>query len=261
MASGEDFNIAIISDLHMSQGRDPKTRKFDLKEDFFFDEVFVRFLAHLRRESQREERKWRLILAGDMVDCLQITALPPNQKFSLRKSEEKYGLGTAPDKTIWKMKVMMEGHPLFFSSLGTFISEGHICTIVSGNHDIEWSLPEIQKAFREEMKNKYLPPGVPDPDSVVSEKIEFCPWFYYEAGLIWVEHGQQYDGINSFDFLLYPYLPNSDELLLPSGSFFVRYLFNQVEQKDPFADNIKPASEYFKKYWIRLLFRKRWFNM
>jgi len=54
--------------------------------------------------------------------------------------------------------------------------------------------------------------------------------------------------MNSFDYLLYPHLPHSKELLLPGGSFFV-----QVEQKDPFADNIKPISAYLRKYWLRLL--------
>jgi UDP-2,3-diacylglucosamine pyrophosphatase LpxH len=88
---------------------------------------------------------------------------------------------------------------------------------------------------------------------MVCEQIEFCPWFYHEPGLLWVEHGHQYDGMNSFDYFLHPYLPRSSELMLPAGSFFVRYLFNKVEQKHPFADNIKPTSAYVRKYWLSLL--------
>ena len=110
-------------------------------------------------------------------------------------------------------------------------------------------------AFREEMK-KYLPDDVIKKEEVVSSQIEFCPWFYYEPGLIWVEHGNQYDGINSFDYFLFPYLPNSKELMLPSGSFFVRYLFNKVEQIDPFADNIRPLSRYLREYLLKLLFSR-----
>jgi len=41
--------------------------------------------------------------------------------------------------------------------------------------------------------------------------------------------------------------------MLPGGSFFVRYLFNKVEQEDPFADNIKPTSAYLRKYGFKLL--------
>lgn len=256
LARSDEFNLVIISDLHLSEGRHPVTKKFNLNEDFFFDEEFDRFLIYLEDESRRRNRKWRLIIAGDMVDFLQITRLPDSTEFELRKSEKKYGLGTHPDKTIWKMKVMMDGHWIFFKAVGRFICGGHKCTIMTGNHDIEWTVPEVQKAFRDEMK-KYLPDDVIKTEEVVSSQIEFCPWFYYEPSLIWVEHGNQYEGINSFDYFLFPYLPNSKELMLPSGSFFVRYFFNKVEQIDPFADNIRPLSSYLRKYSLKLLFSRR----
>lgn len=252
VAKPDEFNIAIVSDLHLSEGRDPHTKKFNRNEDFFFDDMFDRFLSHLEGETEGRGRKWRLIIAGDMVDFLQVTRLPDDSEFELRESEKQYGLGASPDKTVWKMKVVMEGHWIFFRALGRFIGNGNKCTLVIGNHDIEWSFPDVQKAFRQEMKN-YLPKGTRDATKVVSTQIEFCPWFYYEPGLIWVEHGHQYDGMNSFDNLLFPYLPSSNEAILPSGSFFIRYLFNKVEHKDSFADNIKPTSAYIKSYWLKLL--------
>jgi UDP-2,3-diacylglucosamine pyrophosphatase LpxH len=259
MFRSDVFNLVIISDLHLSEGRNPVTKKFNLNEDFFFDEEFDRFLVYLEAESQRRGKKWRLIIAGDMVDFLQITKLPEKAQFELRRSEAVYGLGTHPDKTIWKMKVMMNGHWIFFKGLGRFICAGNKCTIMTGNHDIEWTVPQVQRAFREKMK-EYLPEEDGKKEEVVSSQIEFCPWFYYEPGLIWVEHGNQYDGINSFDYFLFPYLPNSEELMLPSGSFFVRYLFNKVEQVDPFADNIQPLSSYLKKYFLTLLFSRSVLN-
>jgi UDP-2,3-diacylglucosamine pyrophosphatase LpxH len=253
MSRTDEFNIVIISDLHLSEGRHPVTKKFNLNEDFFFDEEFDRFLVYLEGESQRRGKKWRLIIAGDMVDFLQITRKPESLEFELKRSEKKYGLGTRPDRTIWKMKAMMDGHWIFFKGLGRFISAGNKCTIVTGNHDIEWTVLQVQMAFRAEMMERHLPKEVTNKEEVVASQIEFCPWFYSEPGLIWVEHGNQYDGINSFDYFLFPYLPNSKELMLPSGSFFVRYLFNKVEQIDPFADNIKPMSLFLKKYWFKLL--------
>jgi len=252
MINRDELNIVIVSDLHLSEGRDPRTKRFNRNEDFFFDANFDRFLSHLESETEHRNRNWRLIIAGDMVDFLQVTRVPDNSEFELRKSENDYGLGTSPEKTIWKMKIMMDGHWLFFRALGRFISRGNNCTIITGNHDIEWTVPEVRKAFREEMKN-YLPKGTRNANKVVSSQIEFCPWFYYEPGLIWVEHGHQYDGMNSFDYFLFPYLPNSNEVMLPSGSFFVRYLFNKVEHKDPFADNIKPTSTYIRRHWLKLL--------
>ena len=233
----EESNIVIISDLHLSQGRDPHTKKFNRNEDFFFDEQFDRFLSHLEYQTEHRSRSWRLIINGDMADFLQVTRRPRDSDFALREREKLYGLGTSPEKTVWKMKVMMDGHWMFFKALGRFLSTGNRCTIITGNHDIEWTVPGQQEAFREEMK-KYLPADTRGGNEIVFGSIDFCPWFYYEPDLVWVEHGHQYDGMNSFDYLLAPYMPDGEELMLPGGSFFVRYLFNKVEQKDPFADNI-----------------------
>jgi UDP-2,3-diacylglucosamine pyrophosphatase LpxH len=251
-ADREPFNIAVISDLHLSQGRDPCTRRFSLNEDFFFDGQFDRFLSHLERESARRARKWHLVIAGDMADFLQVTRRPKKPGFSVSKREEEYGLGTPLEKSVWKMKAMMDGHAVFFKALGRFLSQGNRCTIITGNHDIEWTVPGQQEAFRQEMK-AYLPEELPGQNETVLDAIGFCPWFYYEPGLLWVEHGHQYDGMNAFDFPFYPYLPDSKALMLPGGSFFVRYIFNKVEQIDPFADNIKPLSRYVRKYALRLL--------
>jgi len=140
-----DFNIAIISDLHLSEGRNPCSKRFNRNEDFFFDGQFDRFLGYLESESQRRGRKWHLIVAGDMVDFLQVTRLPKEHGFTLTKREEEYGLGTSPEKSAWKIKVIMDGHWVFFKALGRFLTKGNRCIIITGNHDIEWNLPEVQE--------------------------------------------------------------------------------------------------------------------
>ena len=256
MTEPNDLNLVIVSDLHLSEGLNRGTRKFNLNEDFFFDEKFNRFLNYLQQDSVKRKKKWRLIIAGDMADFLQVTRLPEPSRFPVRPREEEYGLGTSPEKTVWKLSVMMDGHRTFFQALGGFLRSGHRLTIISGNHDVEWIVPDVQEAFRRLMKD-YLPKYSRGKDRVVSRQIEFCPWFYYEPELIWVEHGHQYDGMNSFDYPLFPYLPGSTEMMLPAGSFFVRYLFNKVEQKHPFADNIKPTSAYVRRYWLSLLLSPR----
>src|SRR6185369_2558298 len=38
-------------------------------------------------------------------------------------------------------------------------------------------------------------------------RIEFAPWFYYEEGLVYVEHGHQYDPFCAHDFVLNPLSP------------------------------------------------------
>jgi hypothetical protein len=43
MTRSDEFDLVIISDLHLSEGRNPATKRFNLNEDFFFDEDFRRF--------------------------------------------------------------------------------------------------------------------------------------------------------------------------------------------------------------------------
>ena len=245
VARSDEFDLVIVSDLHLSEGRDPVTKKFSLNEDFFFDEEFGRFLTFLEDESKRRGRRWRLIIAGDMIDFLQITTVPkPGEvDFEISRREKKFGLGTEEVKTVWKLKRVMNGHWRFFQSLANFLNKEHRVVIIPGNHDVEFVYEQVQATFRSEISN-YLT------DQPIAENlganVEFFPWFYYEPGLLFVEHGHQYDALNSFDFFLCPFrtIHGKTMIDLPSGSFFVRYLFNSVEKIDPFADNIKPVTKY-----------------
>jgi UDP-2,3-diacylglucosamine pyrophosphatase LpxH len=245
MTRSDEFDLVIISDLHLSEGRNPVTKRFNLNEDFFFDEEFRRFVLFLEEESKRRGRKWRLIIAGDMIDFLQITTVPePGEvDFDISEREKKFGLGTEEVKTVWKLKRIMNGHWRFFQSLANFLNKEHRVIIIPGNHDVEFVYEQVQATFKSELPNYLTEPPVA---KNLGANLEFLPWFYYEAGLIFVEHGHQYDTLNSFDFFLCPFrtIHGKTVIDLPSGSFFVRYFFNRIEKIDPFADNIKPVTKY-----------------
>jgi hypothetical protein len=68
-------NLLIVSDLHLSEGFSIHEGKFSRLEDFFSDQPFADFLAH-HRDNREEDRPWRLIIAGDLFDFLQVTAVP-----------------------------------------------------------------------------------------------------------------------------------------------------------------------------------------
>jgi UDP-2,3-diacylglucosamine pyrophosphatase LpxH len=258
LARSDEFDLVIISDLHLSQGRDPVTKKFDLNEDFFFDEEFARFLLFLEEESKRRGRRWLLIIAGDMMDFLQVTKVPKRRKvnFEISAREKKFGLGTEEVKTVWKLKRVMDGHWRFFQSLANFLNKEHRVVIIPGNHDVEFVYEQVQTAFKSQLSTYLTDPPVA---KNLGGNVEFLPWFYYEPGIVFVEHGHQYDDLNSFDFFLCPFrtIHGKTMIDLPSGSFFVRYFFNRIEKIDPFADNIKPMTKYV--YWalIHRFFKAR----
>ena len=70
----QDYNLLIVSDLHLSEGRHPQTKKFSRNEDFFFDEEFSRFLDYHQQHPQENRKPWHLIINGDFLDFLQVTS-------------------------------------------------------------------------------------------------------------------------------------------------------------------------------------------
>lgn len=245
--------LIVISDLHLSAGFNEETKCFSREEDFFFDNEFKRFLECLEKENQDNNH---LIINGDLFDFLQVNGdftkkLEKEGKVKLDKKENVYGLGTEPHKTVFKLQRIRDGHKTFFNALRDFLSKGNELSIISGNHDIELFWAEVQKELINILSDK---------DSAIKGRIKFYLWFYYDKeNKIYIEHGSQYDNWNSFKFILYPVMPpgESKKILLPFGSFFVRYFFNKVEDFNPFADNIKPSSRYmqwaFKEHPVKSL--------
>lgn len=277
-------NYLFVSDLHLSEGRDPETGRLSPNEDFFHDDAFARFLVYHANLSRLPEsapyyrQPWKLVINGDFFDFLQVTKLPAEGDEleavrgvryyrDLSSNEREYGLGTRSAEIVWKLEQIGRGHPVFFQALGWFLAHPEYeLIILKGNHDVEVHWPAVQARMRAlvaaayanwraayeqgERHDAFLPwhEGLHDSlMDVVSTHVQFPVWFYYEPGLFFVEHGNQYDPPNAFTNFLAPLLPEKPDLIeLPAGSFFVRYFFNQVEQVHPFADNIKPIARYIR---------------
>lgn len=260
-----EYNLLVVSDLHLSEGRDSKSKKFSKNEDFFFDEEFARFLAHYQDTGRWNGAKWHLIINGDFLDFLQvITADDVPSAVASGSGHPELGLPCGEQETVQKLAKIANGHWLFFESLGGFVAAGHLLTIIKGNHDVEFHYPGVRAAFLAELQAAFQRRLERDPawgraeeiENVGTNTVRFSDWFYFEPELLWVEHGNRYEGFNSFKYWLSPLLPEvpkwpperRDEIDLPFGSLFVRYLFNRVERVQPFADNIKPATRFV--WWL-----------
>ncbi|RMG91770.1 MAG: hypothetical protein D6706_17925 [Chloroflexi bacterium] len=280
-------NYLFVSDLHLSEGRLPEDGRFSRNEDFFHDYAFARFVAyHVQLGKQNNapaylQKPWRLVINGDIFDFLQVVSLPAegDELFRVRgvrtyaelsANERRYGLGTRPKEVVWKLQRIAAGHPLFFQALGWFLAhDGNELILLKGNHDIEIYWPEAQQVIRQLLVEAYddwhdevkltggldspLPFSAELPENLNFRRLEtavrFPPSFYLEDGLFYAEHGCQYEPANAFDNFENPTLPDNPQLIaLPSGSFFVRYFFNKVEEIHPFADNMKPISRYLA--WV-----------
>jgi len=265
--NSSDYHLLIISDLHLSEGRDERTHRLSRNEDFLFDEEFARFLDyHVKTDPAR---KWHLIINGDFCDFLQVISSNFDEEFlaylkvsteaegrkllEIARQDTKYGFDAGPGETVLKLWKVLNGHWMFTCALIKFIEAGNLVSIGSGNHDAEWAYPLVREHFHRMLGWFYGEKKCGSADAgkfheICCAGVQFLDWFYYEPEVIWAEHGGQYDVENCFPHWLAPFLPKSDHIEMPWGSFFVRYFFNSVEQQEPFADNIKPQSAFIS--WL-----------
>ena len=240
----EDYNLLVVSDLHLSEGFDSATGKFSRLEDFWFGDAFARFLRYhegVRHQPRFGGRPWMLIINGDLFDFLQVVSLPEEGRLlrtvrdftshrDLSVNERDFGLGTTAAESEWKLKQIARGHQRFFAALGWFVAHGNHVAVLKGNHDVDLHWPQVQERFVAEVQRAYtrerlaLGHGPALSSQEVHDRLHFHPWFYYEPGRVYVEHGGQYEALNHFRDYRDPVLPDDPKRIeLPWGSLFVRY--------------------------------------
>lgn len=257
-AGGKD--IYVISDLHLAAGINANSN-YDGTENFFADKSFARFVQHIIQNAAGKTSL--LIINGDLIDFLRIRNIPEANDIaawqqalknigiektaeelqsSITKKEIEFGLKTNDYKSVWKLLVSARGHTKVFESLAEWISNGNELIILKGNHDLEWYWKAVRDYFKLLLaENSPLRPGQQLAD-VLKESIVPYVIFVDNALLIdkkiYLEHGHRYENFTNVDGPAV--LEGTAELNLPFGSFFNRYLINQIELSYPHIDDVRP---------------------
>lgn len=194
-------NLLVLSDIHLgsdlvhhAQPEAPRRARASQRRN----RDLVGFLEFYR-EHPRGGRPWRLVIAGDFMDFAGMSVMPDVRYETAPTSEElAHGLGGAPDHTLAKLELLMAHEETVMVSLARFVAAGNSLVIVRGNHDVDWHWEPVQEAFRKRLLSHAEFP---------QHQLEFAPWFYYEEGLVFIEHGHQYDPYCSFEHILHPVSP------------------------------------------------------
>jgi UDP-2,3-diacylglucosamine pyrophosphatase LpxH len=250
-----DHDLVVVSDLHLGEGRPTGSQRYSPTEDFFYDGAFARFLASLEQRYADDPSRLVLVLGGDVFDFLTVTRLPSADAarrlgFEVSPAEEKFGLDPTEAKSIFKLDVILAGHPEFARALARFVAAGFRVEIVRGNHDLELYFDGVRRRLLE-----HLAAFDDGPDlETARARVRFHQWFYYEPGRVFFEHGNQYDSTNSNRYPLRPVLsprrwfrkdqPDQPMLDYPLGSIFVRYFYNRVRRLDPHAPRLLSFEQY-----------------
>lgn len=229
-------NVVIVTDLHLGEMLKDRSRIAYLKAATVQDRDFCDLLEHCQGHSPGG-RPWRLVLGGDVVDFLQVNVTPRTDValakygFEVGAREAAVGLDNGALKVRWKLLRVMDRHRELFTYLADFVGRGNEVVVIRGNHDAEFFWAEVHQAFRERLADIYF--GDEAAEGVTPEefqgRIRFHPWFYYEPGVVWFEHGHQHDPYCALDHLLCPVLPwDQDRMEWPAVSLAIRYAVNRI---------------------------------
>ncbi len=201
----------VFSDVHL--GSDLNDRGSSPRRSDTIDRDLARFLDHYA--GVRPARgTWRLIIAGDFIDFIGMSVEPGDgapPATTLDEEEIRNGLGGAEDHTRHKLHRVAERHADVFLALAGFVARGNAVTLISGNHDIDFHWDAVKADFRHILLERARPSeggdGAFDEEAFLG-RIDFEPWFFYRSGVVYIEHGHQYDPYCAIDHVMTPVVPS-----------------------------------------------------
>lgn len=257
----QERKLLIVSDMHL--GRDCNyITGFGraARPDTDFDQAFVDMIDHY---TSGQEGQWRLIVAGDFVDFVEVVVVPQAQgplrlhlSFEVNAEERHFGLGTEAERSLVKLEATFDYHAPLFARLARFLREGGELVVLRGNHDAEFHWKKVQRVFRRRMADLAFKGQHLDVDDAIEKRndfqtrVHFVPWMYYEKERIYIEHGHQYDPYCSFDHQLYPVSPtNPKRIDTPVFMFAMRYFVNMLNDFAAHNADLWTVKDYLQ--WLR----------
>jgi UDP-2,3-diacylglucosamine pyrophosphatase LpxH len=196
--------LLVLSDVHL--GSDLNDVGRPIRRSRRVDEDLVELLEHYRAAALPGDR-WRLVLAGDFIDFVGMSVHATGAALTTERNDEEreHGLGNAVDHVRAKLRLVAERHHDVFDALAGFVADGHALTFVHGNHDVELHWDAVKDDLRDILFSRACAARRDALDgSAFHARIAFDPWFFYVAGLVYIEHGHQYDAFCASQYVMAP---------------------------------------------------------
>jgi len=220
------------------------------------EDDLVSFLAAVEAFRPAQFETTHLVFTGDTFDFDSVFSAPEGEV------APRDGLPSDVPGSVYKLGRILDGHPRFVAALAGFLGRGGRATFLMGNHDRELAFAEVEELLRQRV-SRAAPVGQA---SRVAERLAVEPWFFHVPGVLYAEHGQQYDTTCSYRDVLWPFLPatrtHGVEIEPSFGSVFGRKILSQLGTFNPFNDESFILSlggylrHFARYYWPhRALFR------
>lgn len=232
-------SVYVISDLHLGGAaageRWPGSPSFRMMTR---PDLLARFIRELA-EKPSSGPAIELVINGDFVDFLAEEHTPDSEG-----NHEWVPFIDDPDVAAAVFSKVVKRNSEVFDALAMLLARGHALTVISGNHDLELTLPSVRAVFSRVLGLREGP----------RKEFRFLmDGEAYEVGDALIEHGNRYDPSNVVDHdrlrqvrSLLSRRRNADaagRFPPPIGSRVVAELMNPIKEEYPFIDLLKPESE------------------
>jgi UDP-2,3-diacylglucosamine pyrophosphatase LpxH len=247
-------NYLLFSDVHLGGDLVQHARPWTttrLSDVLRLDRDLANMLDHYANRPEGG-RPWKLVIAGDLVDFVGMSIGPgPDERLvrPLDHDELRHGLASSLHRSVHKMAAVARRHDLVFRHMAAFVAAGHSIVLVRGNHDVEFAFDAAREAFVQALLDRaeLSPDAASGAREAFLSRIEFRHWFYYEEGLLYVEHGHQYDETCAYQHQLHPVSPdNPDQISLSFSDILLRYVVRPTRGLSSEGHENKSMFDYLK---------------
>ncbi len=252
----EPEEYVLISDVHLNEiirPREPGWWEYKTEQSKQ-DGALAGFLRAIEARRPRHLARSVIVFNGDTFDFDTCFAAPEGAEIPAE------GLPPTVEGSVFKMQRIAADHTEFIAALAAFLAAGNRAVFVMGNHDRELHFPEVQAVLRGALA-KAAPVGAGE---AVAAAVSFEPWFVRVPGVLYAEHGNQYDATCSYGDVLDPTVPEGrggrEEIETPFGSLLGRHTLSRLGTFNPYNDEsfILSLGGYVR-HWLRFYFPKRAF--
>ncbi|TKD06290.1 hypothetical protein [Polyangium fumosum] len=168
------------------------------------------------------------------------------------------------DHGVPAIAAILDDHPIVLEALGRVLDEGHEIVIVSGNHDVLLTLPEVRAHLTARLCDAACAlvarDRSPSARAAIARRIHFRAWMHVTPDRVLVEHGHLYDPYCSYRYPMAPFDDGGREIVATMGSMGTRLLVSRLGYFNPHDDSSVMMTKlgYFLHWTRYYLFSRRW---
>ncbi|HVY45498.1 MAG TPA: hypothetical protein VHB21_06440 [Minicystis sp.] len=134
------------------------------------------------------------------------------------------------------IQAILRDHPCFVGALAKVLAAGKEVCFVSGNHDVQLTLPAVRAVVRDRLVEAALALAPEQDRADVERRLLFRAWFHLTQDGILFEHGNQYDSYCSYRYPMAPFSREGGEIQPTMGSLASRNLISRMGYFNPHVD-------------------------